>query len=145
MTFDLNPGARLLVDGCQYTVEEQQAFHDVDFRLDLLRLSGPTRAHERWLLAALSEPYPMLMQQLEMGWLAPPQTSIVHDGELFANLLRGVANRSRRTRTERTKDARVEYALFRANSGRVIFLAGQNERLDAWIGMTLPLEAIVVK
>jgi hypothetical protein len=142
MTLDLDLGAVVTVDGLPYTVEEHSAFHDVDFRLDLVHLAGPTPAHERWLVAVLPEPYLMLMQRLEQEWLAPPANSIAHDGEIFAVVYQGSAYRLRRGRVGRSKDARIDYALFRANSGRVILTIGRNDAVDAWIGATLPTDAI---
>jgi len=142
MILDYAPGTTIKIENRPYTVEEHAALHDVDLRLDILRLVGPTEAHTRWLVAAEPEPYLMLMQRLEHDWLASPLTTVVHDGEIFVNLYRGSANRIRRTRNSRTKDLRVDYALFRADSGRVILTVGQNDEIDAWIGVTLPLTAI---
>jgi hypothetical protein len=142
MTLDLAPGTPIVVDGHQYTVEEHSAFHDVDFRLDLVRISGPTPAHERWLVAVLPEPYLMLVQRLDQEWLASPLDSIVHDGELFVKIYQGGGYRLRRARAGKSKDGRVEYALFRANSGRVILIIGHNDDFEAWIGVTLSSEAV---
>jgi hypothetical protein len=142
MTLDLSPGMMIMLDGQVYTVEEHSTFHDDDFRLDLVRIVGATPAHERWLLTVLPEPYLMLMQRLEQEWLAPPTTSIVHDGELFTGIYRGSGYRLRQGRASRAKDGRIDYALFRANSGRVILTIGHNEDFDAWIGITLPAEFV---
>jgi hypothetical protein len=142
MTLDLAPGTAIQVDGYPYTVEDHSTFHDVDFRLDLVRLSGPTPAHERWLVAVLPEPYLMLMQRLRQEWLAPPVNAIVHDGELFENVYQGGGHRLMRMRTSKTKDGRVEYALFRANSGRVILTINHNDAVEAWVGVTLPPDAV---
>ncbi|HEX2950448.1 MAG TPA: DUF4178 domain-containing protein [Armatimonadota bacterium] len=142
MTLDLAPGTIITIDGQQYTVEEHSAFHDVDFRLDLVRISGATPAHERWLVAVLPEPYIMLMQRLEQEWLTPPVVSIIHEGETYNRIYQGGGYRLRWTRTGKSKDGRVEYALFRANSGRVILTVMRNDEFDVWIGRTLPLEAV---
>lgn len=145
MIIDVTPGTTVMVDAYRYTVEEHSAFHDIDFRLDLVRLSGATPAHERWLAAVLPEPYLMLMQRLEQDWLSPPLTSVVHEGEIFVNLYRGTANRARRARSgARSKDARVDYAVFRANSGRVMVTIGRNDEIEAWLGVTLPQEAVTL-
>jgi hypothetical protein len=144
MTLDLAPGIPLTIDNQRYVVEEHSAFHDVDFRLDIIRLEGPTPAHTRWLVAILPEPYLMLVQRLYHDWLTPPHTSFVHDGESFVNLYRGSAHRVRRVHNARAKEGRMEYALFRANSGRVILTIGHNDELEAWIGTTLPAGAIAL-
>ena len=132
----------LLLDGQPYTVEEHSTFHDVDFRLDLVRIAGSTPAHERWLLSVLPEPYLMLLRRFEQEWLAPPATSFVHDGEIFVSIYHGAGYRLRQGRSSRGKDGRIDYALFRANSGRVILVISQNEDFDAWIGTTLPVDAV---
>lgn len=142
MTLDLAPGNIITVDGYPYTVEEHSSYHNEDFRLDVVRIAGSTPAHERWLVAVLPEPYLMLLQRLEQDWLAPPQTSIAHDGEIFASVYAGNAYRLRRGRTGRSKEGRIDYALFRANSGRVILTIGRNDEVDAWIGTTLPTDAV---
>lgn len=144
MTLDFSPGTRIVLESQPYTVEEHSTFHDDDFRLDLVRIMGATPAHERWLLSVLPEPYLMLLHRLEQEWLAPPATSLVHDGELFCCLYRGSSYRLRHGRANRTKDGRIDYALFRANSGRVLLTIGHNEHIDAWVGMTLPAEYIQV-
>jgi len=141
MTIDIAPGTLVMLDRQSYVVEEQSSFHEVDFRLDLVRLVGATAAHERWLLAVLPEPHLMLLQRLEQDWLAPLITTFVHEGETFVNLYRGSAHRVRRTRGGRTK-GRMEYAVFRANSGRVILTISQNDEQEAWIGDTLPSGAV---
>ncbi|HEY3380022.1 MAG TPA: DUF4178 domain-containing protein [Armatimonadota bacterium] len=142
MTLDLTPGTIITLDGFPYRVEEHSTFHDVDFRLDLVRIVGHTPAHERWLVAALPEPYLMLMQRMEQDWLSPPLTSIAHDGELFVNIYQGGGYRMRRGNAGRSKEGRVDYALFRANSGRVILTVGRNEEIEAWIGATIPSDAV---
>lgn len=142
MTLDLSPGTIVLVDGQRYTVEEHSSFHEVDFRLDLVRLAGRTPAHERWLIAVLPEPLPMLMQRLEHDWLAPPAKSFAHEGETFVNIYRGTAHRVRRARTSRAKEGRIEYAVFRADSGRVLLTITQDEDVDAWIGAGLSPDAL---
>lgn len=142
MILELTPGATVMLGQQRYTVEETATFHDEDFRLDLVHLAGATPAHERWLLATLPEPYLMLLQRLEQDWLAPPQTSIAHDGELFVSLYRGSGYRLRRWRAGKSKEGRTDYALFRADSGRVILTIGQNTEFDAWIGVTLPPDAV---
>ncbi len=138
MMMDLAPGASVTLDGLTYTVEEVSAFHEVEFRLDLARLVGPTPAHERWLLAVQSEPHLMLLQRLEQDWLTPLQTGVVHAHELFTQIARGAAHRVRRTRGGGRAKGRLDYALYRANSGRVILTISQNEETDAWIGETVP-------
>ncbi|MHB9026224.1 MAG: DUF4178 domain-containing protein [Armatimonadota bacterium] len=138
MTLDLVPGATVVVDGCPYTVVQQISFHEIDFRLDVVQLAGATPAHERWLIAALSEPYLMLAQRLEQDWLAPPRTTVVHEGEIFTCLFQGSAHSVRRWQGGRSKEGRGDYALFRANSGRIIVFTGRNEELEAWLGSTLP-------
>lgn len=137
MTLDLAPGAMVTLDHQKYLVEEQSSFHEVNFRLDLVRIMGATTAHERWLLAILSEPYLMILQRLEQEWLAPLLTTFVHEGEIFINLYRGSAHRVRRNRGGRAK-ARADYDFFRANNGRVILTLGQNDEMEAWIGNTIP-------
>ena len=144
MTLDLAPGTTVTIDGQPYTVEESSAFHEVDSRLDLMRLSGRTTANERWLLAVQSEPHLMLLQRLEQEWLTPLLTGFVHEGEMFTPIVSGAAHRVRRVHGgSRTKE-RMDYALFRANSGRVILTIGQNEDVEAWIGVTLPPGAVVL-
>ena len=69
------------------------------------------------------------MQRLEQDWFAPPQTSIAHDGELFVSLYVASGYRLRRWRTGKSKEGRMDYALFRADSGRVILTIGQNDRI----------------
>ena len=142
MTLDLAPGTTLTMNGLIYTVEEISSFHEVDFRLDLVRLVGSTPAHERWLLAVQSEPHLMLLQRLEQDWLTPLRTGFVHERELFSLVTSGFAHRVRRTRGGERSKGRMDYALFRANSGRVILTIGQNEEIEAWIGVTLPPGAI---
>ena len=136
MILDINPGSNVTVRGTRYTAEEHSTFHEVDFRLDLVRLSG-----ERWLVAVLAEPHLFFLQRLQQDWLAPPLTSVTHGGEIFVNLYRGSAHPVRRTQSGRSKENRMEYALFRANSGRVILTLGRNEEIEAWIGDTLPSDA----
>jgi len=142
MTLDIAPGALLTVDGLHYTVEESSSFHEMDFRLDLVRISGPTPAHARWLLAVLDEPHLALLQRLEQDWLAPLSASFVHEGELFINLFHGAAHRVRRVRNGGRSKGRMDYAMFRANSGRVILTIGQNDQTEAWIGETLPTGSV---
>jgi hypothetical protein len=142
MILDLAPGAIVRVDSYPYAVEEQWSFFETDVRLDMVRLIGPTPAHERWLAAWQDDAYMMLLQRLEVDWLSPPVNTVVHEGEIFVNLVRGSAFRTRRTRQGRSKEGRFDFALFRANSGRVIITAGHNEEIQAWIGDTLPMGAI---
>lgn len=139
MILDLAIGTALSIEGLRYKVVENTTLHDVDFRLDCVRLSGPTPAHERWLVALLPEPYLLLLQKLGQDWLGAPQTSFVHDGETFLGIHQGSAFRQRRGRS---KEGRVDYALFRANSGRVIFTLAQNDELNVWVGITIPKEAV---
>lgn len=138
MTLDLAPGTTVEIDGLSYTVEEMSSFHEIDFRLDLVRLAGPTPAHERWLLAVQSEPHLMLVQRIAQDWLTPLTTGFVHESELFIPVVRGSAHRVRRVRSGGRSKGRMDYALFRANSGRVILTIGQNEEVEAWIGATVP-------
>lgn len=142
MILDVAPGAVIRVDGYPYTVEEHWSFFETDFRLDLVKLIGPSPAHERWLAAWQPDPYPMLLQRFEVDWLAPPLETIVHAGETYLNLCRGSGHRVRRTRGGRTKEGRYEYGLFRANTGRVILVIGRNDELSGWIGATLPIDAV---
>jgi hypothetical protein len=144
MILELNPGAVVGVDGFSYRVEEHWSFFETDFRLDMVRLAGPSPAHERWLVAWQPEPYLMLVQRFAVDWLAPPSGSVVHEGELFVNVAVGTAHRVRKTRTGRNKEGRYEYSLFRANSGRVIVTIGHNEELEGWIGDMLPSGAITL-
>lgn len=142
MTLDIAPGASITIDGLRFTVEEHDALHEIDFRLEMVKLIGPTPAHERWLIAMQSEPNPMLMQRIEMHWLTTPTTTIIQEGEIFTNLNRGSAYRVRRLRGGRSKDGRVDYAIFRADSGRVILILGQQENVEVWIGSTVAKESI---
>lgn len=144
MTLDLAPGATVTIDGLTYTVEESSSFHEVDFRLDLVRLAGPTPAHERWLLAVQTEPHLMLLQRIEQDWLRPLVSGFVHERELFTPVVRGSAHRVRRVCGGNRSKGRMDYGLFRANSGRVILTIGQNEEANAWIGITLPPDAVVL-
>jgi len=144
MTLDLAPGTTVTIDGQIYTVEESSSFHEVDFRLDLVRLAGPTPAHERWLLAVQTEPHLMLLQCIEQDWLRPLLSGFVHERELFTPVAHGSAHRVRRVRGGNRSKGRMDYALFRANSGRVVLTIGQNEEVDAWIGVTLPPGAAVL-
>jgi hypothetical protein len=138
MILELAPGQQLTLEGITYRVEETLTFHDVDFRLDLAKLIGPTPAHERWALAQLNEPYLMLLQRLEHKWLAPPRDSIYHEGEVFHGLYSGSAYSVRRSQGQRSKEGRMEYALFRSDAGHVIFVLMRNEVIEAWSGETLP-------
>jgi len=142
MTLDLAPGATVTIDGQKFTVEESSSFHEVDFRLDIVRLVGSTAAHERWLLAVQSEPHLMLVQRLEQDWLTPLSSGFVHEGELFQPVVRGSAHRVRRVRGGGRAKGRLDYALFRSNSGRVVLTIGQNEEVEAWIGRTVPPGAV---
>ncbi|HOF88257.1 MAG TPA: hypothetical protein PLZ36_09180 [Armatimonadota bacterium] len=146
MLLDLAPGALVRVDGYPYAVEEAWSFFETEMRLDLLRLVGPSPAHERWLAAWQDDAYLMLLQRLHADWLSPPAATVAHDGEIFVSLARGSAFRTRRTRQARAKakDGRFEFALFRANSGRVLLTVAHNEELQAWIGETLPMGAIAL-
>ena len=144
MFLDISVGAALAIDGQQYRVVETSTYYEIDFRLDMARLSGPTPAHERWLVAVQPESYLMLMQPLGQDWLAPPQTSFVHDGETFLVLYQGSAYRSRRVSSGRSKEGRIDYALCRANSGRVVLTVARNEELKVWIGITLPTAAVAL-
>jgi len=134
---------KITLDHQAYVVEEQSSFHEVNFRLDLVRILGATTAHERWLMAILTEPYLGILQRLEQKWLAPLLSTFVHEGEIFANLYRGSAHRVRLTRGGRSK-IRMDYAVFRANSGRLILTIGQNDEYDAWIGNALPPTAMTL-
>lgn len=140
MILDLATGAVLAIDGLRYTVVENATFHDVDFRLDSVRLSGPTPAHERWLVALLPEPYLLLLHKLGQDWLGAPHTSFVHDGETFIAIHQGSAFQQRRG--GRPREGRVDYALFRANSGQVILTLAHNDELNVWAGITIPKEAV---
>lgn len=142
MTLDVAPGTTVMVDGRPYKVEESSTYYDEDFRLDIVRLSGPTPAHQRWLVAAQPEPYLVLMERLAQQWLAPPQISTLHEGEIFVSVYHGAAYRQQRGPGGRAKDGRMDYDFFRANSGRVILTLGRNEALDVWIGTTLPPDAV---
>jgi hypothetical protein len=144
MTLDVAPGATVALDGLVYTVEEHASLHEVDFRMDLVRLSGPTPAHERWLVAVLPEPYVMLVQRLGQEWLGPPRVGLVHEGEQFRTLYSGSAHRVRRTRSGRSKEGRLDYTVLRADSGRVIVTVGRNDDDAAWIGVTLPAGAVAL-
>lgn len=137
MILDIAPGTTVMVDGQRYHVEESSSFHEIDFRLDLVHLVGPTPAHERWLLAIQSEPHLMLLQRLSQDWLSPLLTSFVHEQELFVMLYHGGAHRVRRVRNGGRAKGRMDYAVFRGNSGRVILTIGRNEETEAWIGITL--------
>lgn len=143
MTLDLAPGTKIAVDGYPYTVEDYVTFHDVDFRLDLLRLTGATPAHERWLLAVLPESYLMLLDKFTQEWLATPTTTIMHEGEIFTVIYRGSGYRLYYGHSGRSKEGRVDYALFRANSGRVILSISRNDESDTWIGSTLLTDAVL--
>lgn len=142
MTFELSPGAEVTIEGQRYVVEEVSAFHEVDFRLDLARLVGATPAHERWLLGVQSEPHLMVLTRLQQDWLTPLQSGLAHGGEIFTLVTKGSAHRVRRTRGGGRGKGRLDYALFRANSGRVILTITQNEEIDAWIGVTAPRGAV---
>lgn len=144
MTLDIALGATITMDGLHFTAAEYDALHEVDFRLEMVRLSGPTPAHERWLIALQSEPDLILMQRIEMHWLTTPTTTIIQEGEIFSNLCRGSAYRVRRQRGGRSKDGRVDYAIFRADSGRVILILGQQENIQVWIGSTVAKESITL-
>lgn len=138
MTFDLAPGAAVTIDHLHFIVEESSSFHEVDFRLDLARLAGPTPAHERWLLAVQNEPHLMLLQRLEHNLLRAPDAGFVHEGEMYVLITHGSAHRVRKTRGGGRSKGRIDYALFRANSGRVILTLAENDEVEAWIGATLP-------
>jgi len=142
MILDLAPGTTVILGGQSYNVEESSSFHEVDFRLDLVRLVGASPAHERWLLAVQSEPHLMLMQRLEQDWLTPLRSGFVHERELFTPVVRGAAHRVRRLRGGTRSKGRMDYALFRSNTGRVILTIGENEEVEAWIGVTLPSGAV---
>jgi len=142
MTLDLVPGAAIQIDGHPYKVEEESTYFDEDFRLDIVRLSGATAAHQRWLVAVQSEPFLVLMEHLAQQWLAPPQTSTLHEGEIFVSVYHGAVYRQQRGPGGRAKDGRLDYDFFRANSGRVILTLGRNEALETWIGDTLPTDAV---
>ena len=142
MILDIAPGDVISVERQRYTAEDSSSFHEVDFRLDLVRITGATPAHTRWLLALQTEPYPALLQRLDQDWLAPPSVSFVHEGEIFLNIAHGSAHRVRRVRGGGRTKGRMDYAVYRANSGRVILTIGQNEQTDAWIGRTVPADAI---
>jgi hypothetical protein len=142
MTLDLAPGTTVTLDGQSYSVEESASFHEVDFRLDLVCLAGPSPAHERWLLAVQTEPHLMLLQRLEQDWLTPLRSGFVHERELFTPVTRGAAHRVRRARGGNRTKGRLDYALFRSNTGRVMLTIGENEEVDAWIGVTLPPGAV---
>lgn len=144
MMFDLAPGTIIRVDGYPYAVEESWTFFETDMRFDMARLVGPSPAHERWLAAWQAEPYLMLLQRLQVDWLSPPVTTVVHEGEMFVTLARGSAFRTRRTRQGRNKEGRLDFAVFRANSGRVIVTVGRAEEIEAWVGDTLPAGAVVL-
>ena len=144
MTIDLAPGAAVAIAGQSYTVEESSSFHEVDFRLDLIRLAGATPAHERWVLAVQSEPHLMLLQRLEQDWLTPLLSGFVHERELFSAIARGSAHRVRHARVGGRAKLRLDYAFFRADSGRVVLTIGQNEEVEAWIGRVVPPGAVVL-
>jgi hypothetical protein len=145
MILELLPGTVVKLDGLTFTVVEHSAYHEIDFRLDVVRLKGPTPAHTRWLAAVQPEAHPMVLEALDQQWLAPPSAAIVHEGEVFRSLYRGGAHLVRRGGGGRAKEGRVDYALFRADSGRVILTLTRNENVDAWVGTTVPADAIVTK
>jgi len=142
MTLDIAPGAPVLIDGLRYTAEDHSSFHDIDFRLDIVRLTGPSPAHECWLVAVLPEPYLMLLHPLGQEWLATPSTTFVHEGEIFRGYYAGSAHRVRRTHQGRTKDGRMDYQLLRSDSGRVLLVISRNDEAQAWVGGTLPIGAV---
>jgi len=142
MTLDLAPGTIIILDGQSYNVEESSSFHEVDFRLDLVRLLGPSPAHERWLLAMQTEPHLMLLRRLEQDWLTPLRSGFVHERELFTPVIRGAAHRVRRVHGGNRSKGRLDYSLFRSNTGRVILTIGENEEVEAWLGVTLPPGAV---
>jgi hypothetical protein len=143
MILELSPGAVVTVDGLRYTVDEHSAFHEADFRMDLTHLSGPTPAHDRWVLTIASEGHPALLTPLQVDWLETPKLSLVHDGEIYALLSRGSAHRVWHARGGRGKEARADYAVFRADSGKVVLvLTGIEGETNVWSGSTVSASAI---
>jgi hypothetical protein len=142
MILDLAPGATVLVEGQSYNVAAVSTYYDEDFRLDIVSMNGSTPAHQRWLVAASPESYLVLMEHLTQQWLAPPQTSTLHEGDIFVSVYHGAAFRQQRGPGGRSKEGRQDYDFLRANSGRVILTLGRNEALEAWIGATLPSNAV---
>ena len=142
MTLDLSPGDAVSVDRIRYIVEDHSSFHEADFRLDLVQLTGGVPVHARWLLAVLPEPHLMLLERLQQDWLAPLSTGFIHEGELFTSLYRGSGHRVRHIRGGGRSKTRMDFALYRANSGRVIFTLAHNDEVEAWIGNVLPSGAV---
>jgi hypothetical protein len=142
MILELSPGAIVTVSGQRYTVEEHTAFHDTDFRMDLTRLVGPTPAHERWVLTIQNEQHPILLQPLTAEWLETPPVSVIHDGEMYAPLYKGSAHRVWHARAGRGKEARSDYSIYRADSGKVVLIISGTDSVSAWSGATIPASAI---
>ncbi len=142
MTFELTTGAILQIDGCRYRVVEQNTFHEIDLRIDMAHIAGATPAHERVLLALQPEPTLFLLKHFEQNWMAQPSAALLHDGELFNCVYHGAGHSTRKARAGK-RESKAEYVFLRSDSGRVIFTIAKDDEMSTYIGVSLPVQAVL--
>lgn len=142
MTFELTTGMVLSVDGYRFRVTEQNTYHEIDLRIDMAHIAGATPAHERVLLALQPEAAIFILQRFQHNWMAQPDSAMLHDGEMFTCVYRGAAHSTRKARAGK-RESKAEYVFLRSDSGRVIFTIAKDDEMTAYLGVSLPPQAVL--
>ncbi len=143
MILEGQPGSVYDIAGKKIRIDEVHNLHDTDFRLDMLKgrmLSGA----EIWLGASLQENNFMMLFPFSLQLLTTPTGGISHLGEIYENISHGSAVRVKRTAGDKSRDMRMDYALFRTNNGKVIVTLGVNDKFRAWSGNLVPIQAVTL-
>lgn len=143
MILEGQPGSVYDIAGKKIRIDEVHNLHETDFRLDLLKGRMPSGA-EIWLGASLQENSIMMLFPFSLQLMTTPTGGISHQGEIYENISHGSAVRVKRTSGDKSRDLRMDYAIFRTNSGKVIVTLGINDKFRAWSGDLLPAQAVTL-
>jgi hypothetical protein len=143
MILEGQPGSVYDIAGKKIRIDEVHNLHETDFRLDLLKGRMVSGA-EIWLGASLQDNSIMMLFPFSLQLMTTPTGGISHQGEIYENISHGSAVRVKRTLNDKNRDMRMDYALFRTNSGKVIVTLGMNDKFRAWSGDLLPIQAVTL-
>ncbi|MEI6519911.1 MAG: hypothetical protein WCO98_07725 [bacterium] len=143
MILEGQPGSVYDVAGKKIRIDEVHNLHETDFRLDLLKGRMVSGA-EIWLGATLQDNGIMMLFPFSLQLMTTPTGGISHQGEIYENISHGSAVRVKRTLGDKNRDMRMDYALFRTNTGKVIVTLGMNDKFRAWSGDLLPVQAVTL-
>jgi hypothetical protein len=143
MILEGQPGSVYDIAGKKIRIDEVHNLHETDFRLDLLKGRMASGA-EIWLGASLQENNIMMLFPFSLQLMTTPTGGISHQGEIFENVSHGSAVRVKRTSKEKSRDMRMDYAIFRTNSGKIIVTLGINDKFRAWSGDVVPVQAVTL-